>query len=247
MSDQNTVYDAMNEFSNIAEAVAFTSNEIALFYALLSSWNAARRPAVIEQWANTTCQKSGLREKTLRDARNKLAQRGIIYVEKISKRSVPRYSLNAIFRLDNPFTSSLPAKMADKQYVKGSISRTLKGQSYQEKEKTTTTATTTTTQMYEGWPVLSDVMQMVGSTTYPLTKEIANAYFLKRDAVGWEINGQAIVNWRSDLAQFASRWIENERSNKLKQVNHDRNKHSNTRSADTAGSSASAGINVKTF
>ena len=122
MSEENTVYDAMNEFANITQAAALTANEVALFYALLQSWNAARRPAVIEQWATTTCQYSGLTLKTLNQARNKLAQRGVIFWDKTSNRSFAKYSLSALFRKDNPFTGHLLAKMESKRDSKRPVS-----------------------------------------------------------------------------------------------------------------------------
>lgn len=136
---EKTIFDAMEEFANIAQAVAFSSNEIALFYALLQSWNAARRPTVIEQWARTTCHAAGMEEKTLRSTRNKLVQRGVIHFQKSGYRGVPKYSLTALFNLPPPFEDDLPVKKAGKSDTKSDTKRavkvTLKGRSYQEKEK----------------------------------------------------------------------------------------------------------------
>ena len=98
-----TLYEAMTEFHNIAQAVAFTSHEIALFHALSHSWNVARRPAVIEQWAEITSRNAGLTKDTLASARNKLVQTGVLYFEKTGNRAVPRYSFHALFGMESPF------------------------------------------------------------------------------------------------------------------------------------------------
>lgn len=122
----------MTEFHNIAQAVAFTSHEIALFHALSHSWNVARRPAVIEQWAEITSRNAGLTKDTLASARNKLVQTGVLYFEKSGNRSVPRYSLNALFGLDSPFDtcelqrpsrSKQPSKDDDDKHLHGDLQR----------------------------------------------------------------------------------------------------------------------------
>ena len=101
--NDHNLFSAMQAFDALSGAVAFTANEIALFYALLYSWNAARRPAVIQQWADTTCTKCALEKKhAFPDARNGLVQKGVLYYAKNGNRGVPHYSLNALFGLPKP-------------------------------------------------------------------------------------------------------------------------------------------------
>jgi len=139
MENEKTVFDAMQEFTNISQAVAFSSNEVALFYALLQSWNAARRPAVIEQWAGVTCHASGLSDDSLNDTRNKLVQRGVIYFSKRGYRGTPKYSLNALFELPNPLPEHLPPKKRSKPRTKPLVNHGLNPEytpdSKQEEEK----------------------------------------------------------------------------------------------------------------
>lgn len=59
-------------------------------------------------------------------------------------------------------------------------------------------------------PAKADVERMVGSTTYALSAECAEAYWNERESVGWTKKGQPITNWRADLARFASHWNANE-------------------------------------
>lgn len=126
----------MTEFQNIAQAVAFTSHEIALFHALSHSWNVARRPTVIEQWAEVTSRLAGLTKDTLPQARNKLIQAGVIFFEKIGNRSVPRYSLNALFQEDSPFEDDcLLRERRSKSPSKRRVSDRVSGVSYQVEEK----------------------------------------------------------------------------------------------------------------
>ena len=84
----------------------FSANEIALFHALSYSWNTARRPAVIEQWAEVTARNSGMERHAMARARNKLVQAGVLFFEKTGNRSAPRYSFNALFELDSPFSGT---------------------------------------------------------------------------------------------------------------------------------------------
>lgn len=126
----------MRSFHGIAQAVVFSSNEIALFHALLYTWNAARRPAVIEQWADTTSRNAGMTPKVLRDSRNKLVQKGVIFYAKTGNRGVPKYSFNALFEKESPFLQSEMDSMRDCiRDSKRSVSGTVNGHSYQEKEK----------------------------------------------------------------------------------------------------------------
>lgn len=97
----------MTVFHNISQAVTFTANEIALFHALSYSWNAARRPAVIEQWAEVTARNSGMERHAMARARNKLVQAGVIHFDKPGNRSTPRYSFNALFELPSPFLRAI--------------------------------------------------------------------------------------------------------------------------------------------
>ena len=83
-------------------------------------------------------------------------------------------------------------------------------------------------------PTIDEVMAMVGSTPYPLTQEISNAYWHDREAVGWMKKNQPIQNWRADLSRFASIWITNERSKPT-------NQHNGTRRNDRGGSRAKTG------
>ena len=92
----------MTEFHNIAQAVAFTSHEIALFHALSHSWNVARRPAVIEQWAEITSRNAGLTKKRFFISRNRLIESGIVYHRPGGAHKMHGYSLNALFGLERP-------------------------------------------------------------------------------------------------------------------------------------------------
>lgn len=137
-----TIFEAMQAFDSLTGAVVFTSNEIALFYAILSSWNAAHRPSVLQQWATTTCSKSGLNEKhTLPNARNGLVQKKVLFFNKNGSRGVPNYSLNALLGLPMP-PSLLPkngskrgSKDGTKSGSKGGVKAGVKAGSYEEKEK----------------------------------------------------------------------------------------------------------------
>lgn len=135
--EEHTIFDAMEAFDRLSEAVIFTANEIALFHALLYSWNTARRPAVIQQWANKTSQKAGLSSgKSLSYTRNSLVQKGVIYFYKSGNRGVPQYSLNAVFGLPEP--DWLLSPEAGKVSVKAQLSVSkvaVNCQSYKEKEK----------------------------------------------------------------------------------------------------------------
>lgn len=136
MSEDNTLFEAMSVFATITQAAELTSNEVALFHTLLSTWNSARRPTVIEQWARNTRQASGVSERSLPDARNKLIQRGVIFYSKEGNRSVPRYSLNAIFNLPSPFLPTpIPAINDSKRVSKPVVKVQVNRYSYQEEEK----------------------------------------------------------------------------------------------------------------
>lgn len=136
MTEDLTIYDAIQAFDALTQAVAFSSNEHALVFALFRTWNAARRPAVIEQWADTTCRNAGLTRDTMPKARNKLVQKGVIFYDKEGNRSVPRYSLNALFELEDPFLlREIRSKPPSNPRSKRRVSDGVNGDSYQEKEK----------------------------------------------------------------------------------------------------------------
>lgn len=139
--NDQSLFEALQAFDALTQAVAFSSNEHALLFALLRTWNAARRPAVIEQWADTTCRNAGLTKDTMPNARNHLIQKGVIFYDKKGNRSVPRYSLNALLNLDSPFLprekrSNLPREKRSKSPSKQRVSDEVNGVSYQDKEKT---------------------------------------------------------------------------------------------------------------
>ncbi len=141
MKNDHTLFEAMQAFDSLSGAVAFTANEIALFYAILYSWNAARRPEMVQQWANTTCTKCALDEKnTLPNARNGLVQKGVIFFYKKSNRSVPHYSLNPLFHKENPFLllisrSNGGGNSSGKGGSKHRVNMEVNTASYQEKEQ----------------------------------------------------------------------------------------------------------------
>ena len=115
---ENTLYQAMSLFSNLSEVVAFSSDEVALFHVLLNVWNAARRPEIVQQWASTTKQRSGLSVPKIADARKKLSDKGVIYFLKESNRKVPKYSLNALFELPDPLLPENDSKPVSKDCSK---------------------------------------------------------------------------------------------------------------------------------
>lgn len=137
MEDRPTVFDAMQAFGDIAQAVTFTPYEVALFYGLLHRWNLAHRDSVIEEWADTTCRVTGLEpKKQLPRARNGLVQKGVIFFEKKGNRGVPRYSFNAILKQETPFL--LPykePKRRSKENLNGEVNREVNVSSYKEKEE----------------------------------------------------------------------------------------------------------------
>lgn len=138
---EKTLFEAMQAFDALSGAVAFTTNEIALFYALLYSWNAAHRPAVLQQWADTTCSKCALEKKhAFPDARNGLVQKGVIFTGKTGNRGVPHYSLAALFKLPNPILlpnkgSKSGSKHGSKHRSKGGVNTGVKADSYEDKGK----------------------------------------------------------------------------------------------------------------
>lgn len=115
----------MQAFETLTQGVVLTPNEVALFYVLLHSWNTARRPAVFEQWAETTCGRSGLTKHTLPVARNKLIQRGVITFTKSGRRGIPQYS----------FTPLLLPDSGNRIGIRAGIRAGIGSDSYQEKEK----------------------------------------------------------------------------------------------------------------
>lgn len=114
---QPSAFELMECFHNLSQSVILSANEVALFHALLQTWNAARRPIVLEQWAENTARNAGMTTKRLAVSRQKLVDLGVIFFEKRGNRAVPRYSLEALIgrkspfsgRLTTPDTSGLPA------------------------------------------------------------------------------------------------------------------------------------------
>lgn len=103
MSEEITFFELIDAFETLSQGVLFSANERSLFYALAYSWNKAHRPAVIEQWLDTTSAKSSLDTRyKLASARNGLVQKGVIFFGKNGNRGVPRYSFNALFGLPDP-------------------------------------------------------------------------------------------------------------------------------------------------
>lgn len=136
MKEEPDLFEALQAFDAMSQAAVFTSSDCALLFALIRTWNSARRPAVIEQWADTTSRNAGMTNKMLRDSRNRLIQKKVIFYEKDGNRGVPRYSLNALLGLDNPFLLSLRASNGEGiRASKRSVTGQVNGHSYQGKEK----------------------------------------------------------------------------------------------------------------
>lgn len=85
-------------------------------------------------------------------------------------------------------------------------------------------------------PTLDQVLKIVGSTPYPLTTEIATAYHLSRETIGW-INkyDKPIKNWHADIQTYAMHWQKYDQSNKYQ------NAHSNQTSQSNANSNRGDG------
>lgn len=128
-----TLFDAMNAFRKLAQVKCFTTNEIALFYAILDTWNIGGRPEVVEQWAERTFILSGLKKNTLPTTRNKLIQQGVIFFQKKGKRGVPQYSLGALLGNDTPF--QLLPKSGHKHGHKPRVNTGINPASYKEEDK----------------------------------------------------------------------------------------------------------------
>lgn len=237
--DENTLFKAMSRFSDIAQAAALTANEVALFYTLLHRWNVARRPAVIEQWAESTQREAGLSSvKVLRETRNKLEQRGVIFVEKRSPRSVPRYSLAALFGEPSPFIVSLRDSITDtKRTLKRTLNGHYNGHSYQEKEKEKhkekesnektvtsalqkalpeTTSSNGVCVIPPKIPTLDEARRFAQSDISMIPPDAVEAWHDDRTSIGWEKpKGQTVVpirDWRADLRGFSRLWKDNRQS-----------------------------------
>ena len=205
MEEDDTLFEAMQAFDALSGVVVFTANEIALFYAILYSWNAARRPAVIQQWVDTTCTKCALEKKhAFPNARNGLVQKGVLFYQKKGNRGVPHYSLNALFGKPNPIL--LPYKGSKDGSIKGSkcgVNTGVKADSYQEKEKSK-----------DKIPIIPSREQAIAysdtPTPVPVTQECACAWFETMEERGWVTKeGIPIANWQASLRKFASYWNQN--------------------------------------
>lgn len=224
----------MNVFSNITRAATFTTNEIALFYMILQSWNDARRPAVIEQWAETTCHACGMNRKALTEARNKLVQKNILYFDKRGNRGVPRYSLCAIFGMENPFTEDLRENTTSKPGRKTAVNRDVKLPSYQsksnkgEKEQGARPLkfAEETTPPRANQPTLEQVRHFAKCLPMPIPPDCAEKFFYDLDACSWVDNqGRCVIaRWKSKLQSYAISW----RANETRRPN-SKNNESNTK------------------
>ena len=76
-------------------------------------------------------------------------------------------------------------------------------------------------------PSRKEVLAQVGSVSYPLSRECAEAYCVDRSADGWvNRNGRLISDWRGDLQRYARHWKNHEQKAS-------RNPHAVTRHVDT--------------
>lgn len=206
----------MNRFSDLTQAVVFTPNEVALFYVLLHRWNLARRPAVIEQWAESTSKQIGMSVKVLRNARNKLAQKGVLFFDKKSSRAVPRYSLNALFGLPSPFiVSEKDTKRDTIRPLSGTLNGHHTGHSYQGKEKGEEHDKGEAGELCPSHliPTLEQAQSFAKSDPTMIPPECVESWLDDRKTTGWEkVKGQSMVpirDWRADLRGFGRNWANN--------------------------------------
>lgn len=222
MEEDLTIFDAMQAFDSLSGAVAFTPNEIALFYVILSSWNVARRPAVIQQWANTTCARCGLNEKhTLPDARNGLVQKRVVFFKKHGNRGVPQYSLNPLFGLPEPdwLLPKYGSKPGSKPGSKRGVNTEVKPDSYQEKEKGKGQdkgggpLDDLSESKPDGIPTIEEAQRFVLSDPSMIPPDCVEPWHDDRTSMGWEKpKGQTVVpirDWRADLRGYGRNWKEN--------------------------------------
>lgn len=218
------LHEVVMAYSNISQAVAFTTNEVALFYALLQSWNAARRPAVIEQWASMTCHLSGLTDKTLSVARNKLVQRGVLDFHKVGNRGIPRYSFYSLLGRVNPLLDDLPANRESKSASKWQVSGRVNGYSYQkdknkdERDKGEQAhdplkfideidSEDSEAIKPRNYPTLDQVLKFAKSSPVIIPEECARTWFYDMEACDWVDKFKRPINkWQAALNAFASRW-----------------------------------------
>lgn len=220
MEDQSTIYDAIQAFDALTQAVAFSSNEHALVFALFRTWNAARRPAVIEQWADTTCRNAGLTRDTMPKARNKLVQKGVIFYDKEGNRSVPRYSLNALFGREDPFLlREIRSNPRSNPRSKRRVSDGVNGDSYQgkgkgeEQDKGGGLDVLASRQASSSIPTLDEAKRFALSDPSMIPPDCVEAWHDDRTSMGWEKpKGQTVVpirDWRADLRGYGRNWREN--------------------------------------
>lgn len=220
MTEERTIYDALQAFDALTQAVTFSSNEHALLFALLRTWNAARRPTVIEQWANTTCANAGLTKDTMPSARNKLVQKGVIFYDKEGNRGVPRYSLNALFEIEDPFLlREIRRKPPSNPRSKRRVSDGVNGGSYQEKEKGKGQdkgggpLDDLSESKPDGIPTIEEAQRFVLSDPSMIPPDCVESWHDDRTSMGWEKpKGQTVVpirDWRADLRGYGRNWKEN--------------------------------------
>lgn len=248
MIEDKTIFEAMQAFDSLTGAVAFTPNEIALFYVILSSWNVARRPTVLQQWANMTCARCGLKEKnSLPNARNGLVQKGVLFFKKEGNRGVPQYSLNPLFGLPEPdwllpkygskHGSKHGSNSGSNHGGKPGVNMEVNPDSLEDKDKGKDSISVPSTEEATAYALSCGQM---------IAPDCVAAWHDNRIAVGWVTkSNQPILDWKADLRGFARHWLMNEQQRK--QNNGKRtgpNLGNNRTGGDDFAESAGEGINV---
>jgi predicted transcriptional regulator len=211
-----TLFEAMELFHDLAQALVFSAKEIALFHALLYSWNAARRPAVIEQWADVTARNSGMERHAMARAREKLEAAGVIFFEKSGNRSTPRYSFHALFRLESPFlrvnngtnntvTCTLTARNMH-------VNRTSKQDKDKEEGEGEETHAHDSLEKISRRPLCTLSQAIANAPMCRMTQEQAEHWWHTRNASDWTKGSSGggsprkITSWQSDMATSVS-WV----------------------------------------
>lgn len=116
MSEENTIFDAMEHFKVACEREGFSSSEVSLFFALAEIWNRTMRSEFFKAWNSQLFTLAGTRsDNTLKRSREKLISGQVIFYAKEGNRGQPHYSLNALFDKEIP---PLLAKIESKAGVK---------------------------------------------------------------------------------------------------------------------------------
>ena len=120
-STDKTLWQVMAAFYEKIQEHGMTPYEVALFHVLLTTWNSARRPPVITQWAENTCALTGMSIGTLRITRDRLVEKQVLDFKKDGNRGIPRYSFSTIMGKASPFLLAADdSKGSSKVISKGS-------------------------------------------------------------------------------------------------------------------------------